>query len=629
MERNKSIDRKVSVKEVGIELVYGCNLKCRMCPIQQPSSIKYMTIDQLKIILDDLRNIRYRKRLFLVGRGETLLHPELERILFLLEQKQIYKMFKYRYIYTNATVLTLKAIRILCKYNVINELVFSISGQGDKETCEYWMGKNSWRKIVDGINNFVGFYKKNKKHDINYKISAIVPDYSMVPFPPLHQNEIVRNFQNIFSEDMSVVFRSVHDYEGQNNLFPNKKYIKNSCYRLVEGDWNFKVDGSILPCCAVINASEKSIIGNINKSSFQEIYYGKKFQNMKRLLSTNNRDKVEMCKQCTLVSFPEKESNFYNRVKTKFFELKFRLSQLIPRKVKRDSKKLIHHENKTSVNGLNPIDEIKSRIANEPLNEQLHSQLAQVYSKVGNINLAIACYRTAYYLGATVDFGLITQKVPDLLEFPADQYVRFRTVADSVNSRYKGVSVLDVGGGNGLLGYFLPNQKYFLADIDTNGITALPLPFGDNSFDVVCTTDTLEHVPRHLRERFISEIIRVAKKEVHIVVPTMLPSKYPDYNEFFYKVTGAFQTKEHIEYGVPTVEELHLLLKSYNNTVAYKITPCGSLMNIALLLGHYLIDHHKCSRLPEINRYFNKYFYDEMKNGDLPIGHHIRIEKRE
>ena len=180
-----------------------------------------------------------------------------------------------------------------------------------------------------------------------------------------------------------------------------------------------------------------------------------------------------------------------------------------------------------------------------------------------------------------------------------------------------------------MLGYFLPNQKYFLADISSNGITALPLPFEDSSFDVVCTTDTLEHIPRYLRERFISEIMRVSKKEVHIVVPTMLSSKYPDYNEFIYKMAGAFQTKEHIDYGVPTTEELHLFLEPHSGAVAYEITPCGSLINIALLLNRFLIDPAKRAKLPEIDRYFNKYFYDETKNGDLPIGHHIKIEKKE
>ena len=89
------MERKISIKEAGIELVYGCNLRCRMCPLRIPSPPKYMSIDQLKVILNSFKSISYRKRLFIVGRGERLLHPELERIFSLFEQERIYKMFKY------------------------------------------------------------------------------------------------------------------------------------------------------------------------------------------------------------------------------------------------------------------------------------------------------------------------------------------------------------------------------------------------------------------------------------------------------------------------------------------------------------------------------------------------------
>lgn len=50
------------------------------------------------------------------------------------------------------------------------------------------------------------------------------------------------------------------------------------------------------------------------------------------------------------------------------------------------------------------------------------------------------------------------------------------------------------------------------------------LPFKDSSFDVVVTTHTLEHV-RNL-EKAVSEIRRVAKEEVIIVVPRQRPYKY-------------------------------------------------------------------------------------------------------
>ena len=191
-------------------------------------------------------------------------------------------------------------------------------------------------------------------------------------------------------------------------------------------------------------------------------------------------------------------------------------------KIKKVIKKIIRHKS------FKHIDSIKSRISCDPLNNELHLRLAQAYFDIGNIDLAIACYRTANHLGADIDHKLMFQRKPDLFEFPVDQYVRYKVVADIINSKYKNISVVDVGGGAGRLGYFLPEQEYILADINGNGITAIPLPFGNNSIDVICTTDTLEHIPRSLREKFISEMIRVAKKEIHIVVPTQLPPGYSD-----------------------------------------------------------------------------------------------------
>lgn len=265
------------------------------------------------------------------------------------------------------------------------------------------------------------------------------------------------------------------------------------------------------------------------------------------------------------------------------------------------------------------IERLKSQISHNPLNSQLHLELGQAYARVGMIDLSIACFRTAESLGANISQSWVT---PPLHEFPVDQYIRYKTVADSFNSKYKGATVLDVGGGAGRLNYFLSTQKYILADPKWNGITALPLPFGNNTMDIVCTIDTLEHISRNNRDEFVSEIIRVAKKEIHIVVPTMLPPEYPDYNQFFYDITRASETREHIEYGVPTLNELHLLLQPY--TIPYEIKPCGSLMIIALLLFQWLVDRSKSE---QINKYFNKYFYDEIKNKGLPIEHHIIIQK--
>lgn len=92
--------------------------------------------------------------------------------------------------------------------------------------------------------------------------------------------------------------------------------------------------------------------------------------------------------------------------------------------------------------------------------------------------------------------------------------------------------VLDVGGYDG---YWLSSQeaknKYVL-DIEiikkyknvkyVKG-NALAIPFSDNYFDQVFAFDVLEHVNEGTEQKFISELIRVCKKNGEIILST--PSK--------------------------------------------------------------------------------------------------------
>jgi ubiquinone/menaquinone biosynthesis C-methylase UbiE len=102
----------------------------------------------------------------------------------------------------------------------------------------------------------------------------------------------------------------------------------------------------------------------------------------------------------------------------------------------------------------------------------------------------------------------------------------------------KGTSVLEVGSGRGLLSIRL-SRKYNVTASDivrdktlmkkwTNikfrKAKAESLPFKNNSFDTVVSTHTLEHVLD--LPKAISEIRRVAKKRIIIVVPKQRPYKY-------------------------------------------------------------------------------------------------------
>lgn len=65
------------------------------------------------------------------------------------------------------------------------------------------------------------------------------------------------------------------------------------------------------------------------------------------------------------------------------------------------------------------------------------------------------------------------------------------------------------------------DKKY--RDINYIKASALNIPFEDNKFDQVFAFDVIEHLPQNTEEKFISELIRVAKNGSEIIFTT--PSK--------------------------------------------------------------------------------------------------------
>jgi hypothetical protein len=162
-----------------------------------------------------------------------------------------------------------------------------------------------------------------------------------------------------------------------------------------------------------------------------------------------------------------------------------------------------------------------------------------------------------------------------LLRLPFDQYGRYRMVREAVDAARQALgrerlTILDVGG------YYqqadgtprLPSQQ-FLGDQD---LTVLDLPacdlpgyvqgdgtamtFADSSFDLVISCDTLEHIPPDLRDRFVRELVRVARYGVLLICPvddyrTALAEKLLYAYIQAELLAKHDQLREHREYGLP------------------------------------------------------------------------------
>jgi len=126
--------------------------------------------------------------------------------------------------------------------------------------------------------------------------------------------------------------------------------------------------------------------------------------------------------------------------------------------------------------------------------------------------------------------------------------------------------LLDLGGYPGTFakhyGDKFPNWEITTADtIKGEGenfvhLTSDVLPFEDDAFDYVISSDVLEHVPPPNREIFLTEMVRVTKKRSIIC----FPYKNPLSEQIEKQLADAWKDlrgsehpwlKEHLEYGLP------------------------------------------------------------------------------
>ena len=136
-------------------------------------------------------------------------------------------------------------------------------------------------------------------------------------------------------------------------------------------------------------------------------------------------------------------------------------------------------------------------------------------------------------------------------------------------SKIKDPKILEVGAGSlGITPYL--KTKIDAVDVDFSGpsssyinkikSSAEKLPFRKNSYDIVVSADTLEHIKKEKRAAAIEEMLRVAKKMAIIVVPVGELSEQQDkeLNEYWQKVFKEKNQflKEHVENGLPKVEEI-------------------------------------------------------------------------
>ncbi len=162
----------------------------------------------------------------------------------------------------------------------------------------------------------------------------------------------------------------------------------------------------------------------------------------------------------------------------------------------------------------------------------------------------------------------------DRIRCAPDTVERHLIVADLLGAPAR---VLDVGGLPGQLHGYLPTSEVLAANVSEPADVIVPedhLPFPDAGFTATTSLDVLEHVPPASRPGFVAEMLRVTERRSVLCCPLGSPEHdalEAEIDAWYRDLTGDGHPwlREHLEYGLPTLEAISALYEQAGATVRF------------------------------------------------------------
>lgn len=284
-------------KRIYIEITNICNLKCSFCPPlnRQPG---YMTVTEFSQIIDKISP--YTDYVYLHIKGEPLLHPQLEEILNICHEKDVWAN-----ITTNGTRIS-SVQNILYHAPALRQINISLHSFEDieisriKELDSYleeiilttkYMSKNANTITALRLWNLDKENLTKEAMDRNIYVLNILKqsfptmDYSVVADSRLRQKGIKLDHNIYLNFDYEFAWPSL-----------DASYIGDTgyCYGL-KTQLGILVDGTVVPCC--LDGDGMIQLGNLFHEDLNNILSSTKAQNMIEGFACRKLSE-ELCKRC-------------------------------------------------------------------------------------------------------------------------------------------------------------------------------------------------------------------------------------------------------------------------------------------------------------------------------------------
>lgn len=287
-----------ATREVYIEWVNYCNLRCSFCALDHSMQKQRMSADTWRLALEELTTPAFNgvEALHLHNGGETLLHPKAPEFLAILDEVFDRAVAEGKHVpkvdlLTNAMVLTPSKREAILNTKHISSLQFSMDG-GTPEAFEAIRTRAKWDVFQP---NILALLQENQKlaQPKRTGLIALLPDEAMMKSKEFHPE-----YQAVIDLVDDVEFRLAHNWAGQmdgEDAVVKQKPWKLGCNMMMDQLVVFP-DGGVSICCNDLNA--QAVVANIHEDGLYGAYLSKERRNWLAKMARNNTAEIPLCNGC-------------------------------------------------------------------------------------------------------------------------------------------------------------------------------------------------------------------------------------------------------------------------------------------------------------------------------------------
>ena len=288
----------LKLQRIVMEVFGGCNYTCQMCPQSNPGRGKNFTrkmpLDEFEKILDKIVPKYGSPVINLEGSGEPTMAKDLDKYIVAVKKRGL-----KCYMYCNGARLNGKFMKNVIDAG-IDFIRFSVIGY-NKEKYKKFMDVDNFELILSNI-------REIKKYIEQAKSQCRIATYHLITNNEELDFEVEEYKKNIINNlDTIGYIWKMHNWSGNyDNLNPRIKTERRTCGRPFAPELTVRAGGdqgrtgAVVPCCQTLGPPNeaKSILGHLDKDTFEEVYFGKKYQDLRLAHENKNFDSIEYCKNC-------------------------------------------------------------------------------------------------------------------------------------------------------------------------------------------------------------------------------------------------------------------------------------------------------------------------------------------